>query len=83
MTDMPKPKPVPAELSNKLLDDLDRLIDRLVDRGGYCPHCVTRVLFFHAGLFAAHELDQDEMREALSYFAELNAKHCPSRGVAH
>jgi hypothetical protein len=82
MTDMQKPKPVPTDLSNKLLDTLDRLIDRWVDRG-YCPHCVTRNLLLHAGLFAAHELEQDDMREALKYIAELSAKHCPPQGVPH
>jgi hypothetical protein len=66
-----QPKPLTPELTQKLLDTLDRLIDRWVDRG-YCPHCLTRTLLLHAGIFAAHELGQDEMREALSYIAELN-----------
>lgn len=78
---MPKPKPVTKELTLQLFDTLDRLIDRLVNRG-YCPHCVTRVLLAHAGLFAAAELEQDDMREVLKYIAELSAKHCPSR-VTH
>jgi hypothetical protein len=76
------PKPVPLELTQKLFDTLDRLIDRWVDRG-YCPHCVTRNVLLHAGIFAAYELGQDEMREALAYIAELSAKHCPQRDVTH
>jgi hypothetical protein len=76
------PKPVTPELTQKLLDTLDRLIDRWVDRG-YCPHCVTRNVLLHAGLFAAHELGQDEMREALAYIAELSAKHCPAVQSRH
>jgi hypothetical protein len=76
------PKPLTPELSQQLLDTLDRLIDRWVDRG-YCPHCVTRNLLLHAGLFAAHELEQNEIREALAYIAELSAKHCPAAQPRH
>lgn len=77
-----QPKPLTPELVRQLLDTLDRLLDRWADRG-YCPHCLTRALLLHAGLFAAHELEQDEMRDALKYIAELSVKHCPSQGVTH
>jgi hypothetical protein len=79
---MDKPKPITPGLTIKLFKTLDQLIDRWVGRG-YCPHCLTRNLLLHAGIFAAHELGQDEMREALSYIAKLSAEHCPTQEVTH
>ena len=79
---MSQPKPLTKESFDQLLGTLERLCDRWVDRG-YCPHCLARALLLHAGLIAAHELEQDDMRDALKYIAELSVKHCPSQGVAH
>ena len=76
---MMKPKPLTPEHLHQLLATLERLIDRWANRG-YCPHCLARVLLLHSGLLAEQELEQDEMREALSYLADLNV---PSQGVRH
>jgi hypothetical protein len=76
------PKPLTPQLMEQLLATLERLVDRWEGRG-YCPHCLVRVLLLHSGLLAAHELGQDEMREALTYIADLSAKHCPSQATRH
>jgi hypothetical protein len=47
------------------------------DRRGYCPCCIARNLLISAGLLAAHELQPDDLSDALGYIAEQGAKHAP------
>jgi len=80
MTTNDQPKPVTKDVADRILNQVDAMLGEW-DRRGYCPCCVARTLLMHAGLFAAHELQPDAMREALGYIATLNEKHAPADGA--
>ena len=80
MTTATTAKPLPPEVVRQMLDQMDAALNEWTERG-YCPVCVARTLLGHAGLFAAHELQPDDMRRVLAYIAALSKKHAPPGGV--
>ena len=71
-----KPQPVSLDVATRILNGVEATAAKW-DRRGYCPCCIARTLLMSAGLLAAHELQPDDMRDALDYIAEQAGKHAP------
>jgi hypothetical protein len=71
-----KPQPVSQDVAMRILNGMEAAAAKW-DRRGYCPCCIARTLLMSAGLLAAHELQPDDLREALGYITEQAQKHAP------
>jgi hypothetical protein len=68
------------EHSRQLMEDLQQLLERWIDRG-HCLHCLAGHLLLHAGSFAALELEPDDMCSALEVISSLSEEHCATQGA--